>query len=97
MLLRGSPVQGFRSPRREQSPGSAPRIFIHMAAPLRPFLVSARPSERGAQCPNCFTYNLLDHLPAAKKRARGESAWELQCALCGSQFHLGEEAAPAAA
>ncbi|HTK95838.1 MAG TPA: hypothetical protein VL382_09380 [Terriglobales bacterium] len=68
-----------------------------MSAPIRPFLVSARPTDRGAQCPNCFTYNLLDHLPPAKKRAAGESAWDLQCALCGSEFRHGAEAKPVAA
>jgi hypothetical protein len=68
-----------------------------MSAPLRPFLVSARATDRGAQCPNCFTYNLLDHLPETKKRSRGEQSWELQCALCGSEFCLGEDAAPASA
>jgi|GEM_PF-4855002 len=68
-----------------------------MSAPMRPFLISARPTDRGAQCPSCFTYNLLDHLPEAKKRSRGERAWELQCALCGSEFQLGGDAAPAVA
>ncbi len=63
-----------------------------MATPLRPFLISARPQPRGAQCPNCFTFNLLDHLPPAKKRA-AESGWEVQCALCGSRFSIGEKAA----
>ena len=67
-----------------------------MATTLRPFLVSAHATDRGAQCPNCFTYNLLDHLPAAKKRAAGENGWDLQCALCGSEFHLGDEHKPAA-
>ncbi len=68
-----------------------------MATTLRPFLVSPGAPDRGAQCPNCFTYNLLDHLPAAKKRASGERSWDVQCALCGSQFHLGDEHTPAAA
>jgi DNA-directed RNA polymerase subunit RPC12/RpoP len=68
-----------------------------MATTLRPFFVSPRATDRGAQCPNCFTYNLLDHLPATKKRAAGEHGWDVQCALCGSQFHLGNEHKPAAA
>jgi hypothetical protein len=68
-----------------------------MSAPVRPFLVSARPPDRGAQCPNCFTYNLLDHLPDHKKQARGDRTWDLQCALCGSMFCVGDEAAPAGA
>lgn len=76
----------------------ATRIFLDMSAPMRPFLVSPLPHARGAQCPNCFTYNLLDHLPDAKKR-RGVSghSWEIQCALCGSEFRLGDHASPAAA
>jgi hypothetical protein len=69
-----------------------------MSAPVRPFLVSARPQPRGAQCPNCFTFNLLDHLPASKKRSMaGEQVWDIQCALCGSEFRHGEHAAPATA
>ena len=68
-----------------------------MSVPMRPFLVSPLPQTRGAQCPNCFTYNLLDHLPETKKRRHTEHAWEIQCALCGSEFRLGDHAAPAAA
>ena len=68
-----------------------------MATTVRPFLISARATDRGAQCPNCFTYNLLDHLPASKKRATGERSWDVQCALCGSEFRLGEEPKPATA
>lgn len=70
-----------------------------MSAPMRPFLVSPLPHARGAQCPNCFTYNLLDHLPESKKKRRGsgDTSWDIQCALCGSQFRLGEQASPAAA
>jgi len=69
-----------------------------MSAPMRPFLVSALPQARGAQCPNCFTYNLLDQLPESKRRrGRTEHTWEIQCALCGSEFRLGEQASPAAA
>ncbi len=47
---------------------------------------------RGAQCPSCFTYNLLKHLPENKKVAN-PSGWELKCALCGDRYPLESQAA----
>lgn len=54
-------------------------------------------SPRGAQCPSCFTFNLLDHLPATKKRPLDGANWDLQCALCGHEYPLLPHSAPAAA
>jgi hypothetical protein len=49
-------------------------------------------AQEGAQCPNCFTLNLLQHLPENRKRER-LSGIEVTCALCGTEY-LAERSEP---
>lgn len=66
-----------------------------MATPTpKPFVLRAAhapAAPRGAQCPSCFTYNLLDYLPATKKKAISSAKWQVECALCGSLYLLVNE------
>ncbi len=68
---------------------------IGMATEVRvlPFQQKPAPGKpRGAQCPSCFTYNLLKHLPDNRKFSNA-GGWELKCALCGDWYPLQSQAA----
>jgi hypothetical protein len=53
----------------------------------------SRAAQKGAQCPSCFTFNLLHHLPEKRKQHR-HFGIEVTCALCGTRFPV-EKPAPA--
>jgi RNase P subunit RPR2 len=42
-------------------------------------------AAKGAQCPNCFTFNMPHHLPEHRKQ-QSSSGMELTCALCGTRY-----------
>jgi len=42
-------------------------------------------AAKGAQCPNCFTFNMPHHLPEHRKQ-QGSSGMQLTCALCGTRY-----------
>lgn len=64
-------------------PGS---IFLTMATDVRIRAIQkTSPTPRGAQCPNCFTFNMPHHLPEHRK-AKSASGVELTCALCGTRY-----------
>jgi hypothetical protein len=42
-------------------------------------------AQKGAQCPSCFTFNLLQHLPEHRKQGSPIGV-ELTCALCGTIY-----------
>lgn len=70
-------------------------IFSGMAMDARVVPLQEQPTPslpRGAQCPSCFTYNLVGRLPESRKIRKGD-AWELKCALCGDQYELQRNAA----
>ena len=41
--------------------------------------------QKGVQCPSCFTFNLLHHLPEDRKQQRPFGI-EVTCALCGMRY-----------
>ncbi len=52
-------------------------------------------SPPGAQCPSCFTFNLLRHLPENRK-SHSAAGVELTCALCGARYKVRERTKRAA-
>ena len=73
----------------------AQRIFSGMAMNARVIPLQQQPAPslpRGAQCPSCFTYNLVGCLPENRKIQKGDDL-ELKCALCGDMYQLQRQAA----
>ena len=66
--------------------GALDGIFFTMATDIRIKPIHQLSSgPKGAQCPNCFTFNMPHHLPEHRK-TRGISGVELTCALCGTRY-----------
>jgi len=66
-----------------------------MATDVRvvPFIQKPAPgTPRGAQCPSCFTFNLLAQLPQSRKINKADGL-ELKCALCGTHYPMEAPAA----
>lgn len=70
-------------PHRRQSP----HLSLYMATDNRQlsFQRFSPAAHKGAQCPSCFTYNLLHLLPENRKQPHPRGL-ELTCALCGTQY-----------
>lgn len=70
------------------------RIYLAMARDVRVLLFKQKPvpgTPFGAQCPSCFTFNLLGQLPENRKISKADGL-ELKCALCGTRYPLQEQA-----
>lgn len=71
------------------------RIYSAMATNVRVLPCKQKPSPgtpRGAQCPSCFTFNLLGQLPDNRKINKADGL-ELKCALCGTNYPFQVQAA----
>ncbi len=68
------------------TPQETQASLLYMATDSQHFFQRLSPGvQKGAQCPSCFTFNLLHHLPEHRKQQRSFGV-EVTCALCGTRY-----------
>lgn len=87
-------LRAARLPRNDSDvPSKQFRILNSMGTEPRVLPFDRKPAPempRGAQCPNCFTYNLTQHR-LSDRAGQSSDAEEMTCLLCGTRFPVPTE------